>query len=511
MWNIFIFQNAHFAISLFAALVCFAIFWLYLDAWWERKPAVALPKIIGWLVLALSLAGLATTVEEIAGFKSFLAAGFWVQGLEIARWVGYLLIAGSVLEPLPVKPKKSQKAFVLGSVAWGKFFLPITAVVAAWVYLRRATVGLENHLKPVALGLFIWAVSELVGLAILFRDTTNIDIYNMVASFGLLWLVQYGLLLIGSLVLGKWVFGYLLKRIQTQLFMIFTVVILTVFLVTTVAFTGLLLKNIQDEALVSLKTNAAVLAYGLNSLQNATSSDAQVLAQNTQIQMALQDGDKSILTTASEEVLLAKRLSSLVITDATGVVLVRGENRDRRGDSLSDDRLVKRAILGESVASVVTHNSVLADAIAARSAVPVKLSTGEVVGVVVAEVVVNDAFMDGLKRATGLEASVYVDDKLSASSLVLSDGKTRPIGTALPVGAGGSVNLLNTPYFAAELEVLDVDQVKVGTLWVGRPQVGVFAAAARSVELTFLIAVAMMAIAIVPAGLISRYITNQIQ
>jgi len=154
---------------------------------------------------------------------------------------------------------------------------------------------------------------------------------------------------------------------------------------------------------------------------------------------------------------------------------------------------------------VVTQGSVLADTLAARSAIPVVSNSGEVVGIVVTQIAVDDAFMDGLQKATGLAASVYVDNKLSATSLLQADGESRPIGTILAEEG----KFLNTPYFAALLPVLDMDGVEIAKLWVGRPQMSVFAAAARSVELTFLISVALMVLAIVPAGIISRYLANQ--
>jgi hypothetical protein len=69
---------------------------------------------------------------------------------------------------------------------------------------------------------------------------------------------------------------------------------------------------------------------------------------------------------------------------------------------------------------------------------------------------------------------------------------------------------LNTSYFAVYSPLKDVDGSVVGMLLVGRPGASIFATASRSIEMTFLVAVGLIALSIFPSFWIARYIANQL-
>ena len=108
---------------------------------------------------------------------------------------------------------------------------------------------MERHLKPVSLGFFILGLAELLGVSIGFRDTANVALANLVAPFRPLWITERVILLIAIYIFGRWVWGYLLKRFETQLFMIFTTATLAIFLITTVAFSLASLANVPTSEL----------------------------------------------------------------------------------------------------------------------------------------------------------------------------------------------------------------------------------------------------------------------
>ncbi|KKU28615.1 MAG: hypothetical protein UX42_C0011G0003 [Microgenomates group bacterium GW2011_GWC1_46_20] len=206
--------------------------------------------------------------------------------------------------------------------------------------------------------------------------------------------------------------------------------------------------------------------------------------------------------------MLGKSLSFLVVTDSDGRVLARGEDRERIGDSLSDDALVRRALNGQEVASVAVKDGVLVPEVSVRAVVPIKQDK-EVIGVVLAGTVIDNAFVDGIKAATGLEAAVYGDDVLAATTQVSADGKSRWVGTknqesgvrsqVLEKGENysGSQNVLNTPYFVSYMPLKDMDGATL-------------AAAAKSIELTFLTTAILIVVAVGPAYVISRFMANQL-
>ncbi|MBI5044634.1 MAG: cache domain-containing protein [Candidatus Levybacteria bacterium] len=531
MWLQFFLENFHFAINLAAALIFFAVFWLYFDAWSERRRLKEVARWLGFLFLAISFVISAIHIESTILTSPILSEKLSLTLLGFVRILGYFfLIISLVIEPLLPKPhtrtKKTDSVVLPLTLFSGVFsvqlFFPILAVVTGFLYLRRSTVGLEDHIKPVSLSFFILSISELLSATTLFQNTSNAALFNLVAPFGIVWVVQHLVLLAVTIVLGKWAFGYLLKRFQSQLFILFSSCILVIFLLTTVSFTALLVKQLENDTLSHLTSDVKVLGLVVESKKGEVTSDAQAFAQNEQVIQLVNDRSLSQLFEISESYLLAKKESFLVITDANGQVLVRGEDKEHSKDSLSDDSLIKKALLGELAASIISKDGVISPQISIRGAAPIK-SDGGVIGAVMTGVSVDDAFVDNMKKTTGLEASMYGGNHISATTLLAADGKTRLTGiaeenksvkaTVLDKGEALStgVSFANVSYFASYFPLKDIDDNPVGMLFVGSRQVGVLAAAAKSIELTFIIAAFLLVFSIVPALLVSKYIARQLE
>ncbi len=534
----FLLVNIHFVLSLLAALVMFSVTWLYFDAWVNSKNSKELYKILGFVLLSISFVVQSTIIEQTLLKHSLLGSETSNILKAFFRVSGYLiLIIGQVvvpLQPLPEYRKKKSKRIkktstaalmipLLGitAVQFSSFLFPLMAMLTAFLYLRRSTIGLEHHLKTIALSFFILSFSELIGLAYLFRDTDNITISNIVAPFGLLWILERVLLAGAIFVLGRWAWSYLFKRLETQLFMIFTTSVLCIFLLTTIFFTFASLNNLREDILESLKTDVGVLSYTIGSKKAEVLSDAQLVAQNSETVLAILETDRVKLKNLTVPILLAKRQVSLVIVSDSGAVLMRAEEPERIGDSLSDDPLVKRALAGDEVTSVVTKEGVMAPVVSVRAAVPV-LSEGGAIGVVMLGTDIDHAFVDGVKETTGLDASVYADNIRSATTFIAPDGKSRWVGIKEETEKikkqvlvdnetyTGSTNLLNVPYFAAYAPITNIDNNPIGMLFVGRPEVSILQTAGRSIELTFITTAVLLVLSVVPAYFVSKYIVEQI-
>lgn len=531
MWYQFILENLHFAVSLAAGMVFFAVFWLYFDAWLGRKTLKETVRVIGFILLSLSFVISATHIESTI-ISSPLISGIYEIAFFVTRFFGYVFVIASLfLDPLMAKPhhEKSKMNLVLpigiGSISLlsiSMFTYPVLASLAGFLYLKRSTVGLEDHLKPVAFTFFALSLSELLSLGFMLQNTNNSAIYSIVAPFGPLWILQHVVLIISFLILQKWVMGYLLKRFQSQLFMVFVGMIVSIFLITTIAFTTLLLRNLETDALNHLTTDVNILHYSIDSKKAEALSDAQVVAQNSDVVKAITDGDKKSLKAIASSILISKKQSILTVVSKEGVVLARGDDPDKTGDSLSGDPLVKRATTGEEVSTTLTRDGVVAPTVSIRSAVPIK-SGNEIIGAVMIGTDIDNAFVDGVKTATNLDASIYADNIRSATTFVSPDGKSRWIGvkeentqiknTVISQGKlfVGQVNILNTPYLAAFSPMKDIDNITVGMLFVGRQQSEILTAAGKSIELTFLVATVLLVLSIFPAYFVSRYISEQIK
>ncbi len=534
MWYQFYLENIHFALNLFAALVFFAVSYLYFDAWMGRRSGKELLKALGFLLLSLSFVVYASLLETTLLPQTLFHGRVTEMLGAIIHLAGFVLIIISLLkdrlEPRPQTQGLTRENYTLPVFGFGfipqvfslTILAPFLALVTAFLYLRRAFWGLEHHLRFIALSFLALTVYEILSLATLLRSSGNVDLYNLVSAFGPIWVAQHLVLLAATLILGKWVFAYLLKQLQTQLMMIFSAAVLVIFLITTVTFTALLVNNLKQETLKQLETNTKVLDLVMQSRREQNLSDAQVLAQDTEIKKAISSKSTKVLSDSSQNFLTAKKLSSVVIVDENGQVLFRGEDPERIGDSLSGDSLVKRALLGQSSSSVVIHQGVVAPQLQIVSAVPIILDRKKNLGAVLVATAVGNEFIDNIKRVSGLEASIYGQDSLAASTLTLADNKTRAIGTKFsdPKIAGqvlkqgkpylGEAQILNRSYFISLLPLRDINNDSVGMLAVGELQTGTLVAAGKSIELTFIVAALLLMLSILPAAVISRQIAYQL-
>lgn len=529
MWFDFFLENAHFAVNIGAAGIFFAIFWLYADAWMTRKTARELLKLAGFFLLVVSFIIHATRVESAIISSALL--GMYANDLvaQMIKLLGYLLlILALALEPLQDRPTHrtvNLNLLVLSAPGFiaNATVAPILAAIVGLLYMRRATTGLEYHTRRVAIAFFLLSLYELTGLPIiLLADTTNSDVYPLVAPFGVLWIVHHLILCAAMFLLASWVFSYLLKRFQTQLFIFFTTAVLGIFLITTVTFTGLLVSNLEKETLRQLETDARVLQLALDRTKSQVISDTESFAQNPSVLQAIPAVSRKPLSDLAENFLLSKKQSTLVIVNETGRVITRGEDRERIGEALGQNPLIKQALAGESTASLITKEGIVASDMFIYAASPIKSGT-TLLGAVLMGVSVDSAFVDGIKDATGLESSIYAGDQISATTLAAADGISRLVGIKehhAPVLSQvlkdaapytGSVTLLSRPYLAAYLPLVDNDRVPIGMIFVGKPQAGVIQTAARSIEVTFIVTAVLIALSIVPSFLISKSLAGQVR
>lgn len=535
-------QNIHFAINLFAALVFFAGFWLYFDAWTTERKFKVLVRWLGFLMVALAYLVQSTIIEQSVLGNSSLAniSGNLSAILFSLGFAGIIL--GQLIDPLQKEPEATgltaeefadmrssptpQKLSAVGAAGLVNplhWLPPIGALAVCGLYWRRATTGLERHLKPVAIAFALLYVSQMLGLASLWRGTDNPTLSKLVAAFGPLWIAQLVFLLAGSLVLGRWVWKYLTRRFMSQLFIIFTSVTLTIFLLTTVSFTFLLVNNVQKSSLDNLGTAASVLNYAIGSKQSETLADIESVAENPNVVSAVIAKDHNSLNSLTSSYLHDKKQSSLIITSAFGQVLLRADNPNRWGDSISSDTSIRRALIGQSVAGVSSQDGVLAPLIYIKAVVPIRDSTNnQIVGAVEGSLVLDNAFVDGIKQATGLDSSIYAGNVSSATTFTDPDGMTRWIGvkqtdsvvqtTVLKRGQTfkGALGIQNRQYLAVYEPLKDINNNIIGMLFIGQPQVAILQAAGHSVELTFVITACLLVLAILPAYLISKYLARQL-
>ena len=536
----FLFVNAHFTLNLLTALVCFAVAWLYFDAWLGRKDIKEGTKSLGFALLSVTFVLHSISVES-SYLSSTIGTLPFISGLShFFKIAGYIiLLLGQAIDPLQPLPSyrgsksgfgvvnqksKAKQILILGSIPLSAslpFAFPFLSATTAFLYIRRATMGLEFHLRTIGYSFFLLTVSEVFGLAELFRGSSNITVENIVSPFGPLWMIEHLMLILFVVLLGRWVWYYLAKRLETQLFMIFNIVVLSVFLITAVFFTSVSFSNLRTGILESLKTNAAVLQFALDGKKAEVLSNAEVLAQSNDIATALLDKDRDALIDISAKAVISKNQDILVVVDDRGAIIARADDPEKAGGSLSNDPLVKKSLEGESASAIVTRDGVLAPTVSVRASVPIH-SGDEIIGAVMSGSTIDNAFIDGLKNATGLDASIYANNIRSATTFVAPDGKSRWVGIQEETFEikdkvltnsetyMGSVSILNVPYLSAFTPLIGPEDRPIGMLFVGIPEIFTLEAAGNLIEKTFLVTVILLVISVIPTYFVSKYIIGQI-
>lgn len=525
----------HFAISLCASLVMFAVAWLNFDAWTNRKRLHSLLIFLGFLFLSFSFLVSAANVEQLNTLSHHVSRLELIS--QAIRFVGIILIiVAQIISPLQKVPvhqqqnatqpsdKKLPTLFAGASIKQGLlgFGTTLASLLAGLLYWRRAHKGMERHLKPVAFGFFALTAYQVLLLAHTFRSTDNIIVYNLVAPFGPVWILEQAVLLLAAAIFGKWVWKYLTKRFTSQLFMIFVAGIVTVFVIITLLFTALLLRNIQTNTLNSLKVTANVLSYALESKRADTRATAKSIANEPSYVSAIAKKDHNQLKQLSKDFLANEKQSTLIITDEDGQVLLRAEDVDRWGDSISSDALLRRALIGEIQSSVSSVQSVIAPTVLIKSTVPVRDSSNAIIGTITSGVALDNSFVDGIKKTTGLGASIYSGNIRSATTTLSADAKSRWVGVkeetpkvnnvVLRDGQtyAGSLSILNTDYLAVYAPLRDVDNEVIGMVVIGQPSIQILQTANNSIQKTFILTVCLLLLSIIPAYTVSRYIERQI-
>ncbi len=532
----FLGQTAHFALHLLAAVVFLAVGSLYFDAWIARRTATGWLKWLGFFTLFLAFLIQATVVELPA--DSF---GSWLTTLQTAaptlRLLGYVAIVLAMLgEPLqrrprteglvrPISSKRSSPPLaVFGWPLALAVTLPVGSGLMALLTWRRTIWGLERHLKTLAWGFTYLALADVLdALSTLGRKDDTPFVHIFTAAFGPLWWLELIVLTAAVWCLGRWVWRYLLRRFVSQLFIVFTTAILVTFLVATTSFTFLLLRNIKDASLANLAIAANVLEYALVGKQAQTATVSESIGRDPVVVAALAAGDRDRLIAESQTWLTTNRVTSIILTAQAGQVMLRVEDPERRGESLSDVSLVKRALVGTAASSVASLPGPVAPSLTIQSASPVRQPDGSIIGSVIVGAAIDNAFVDGIQRATGLNVAVYGGNIRSATTLTAGSPTDRLIGITeddprvkeqvLRQGQRfqGELAVANTTFLSVYAPILDVDAVVVGMLYLGQPLVNVLATANRSLEITFIMAVVLTLVALAPAAALARYLAYQVR
>ena len=243
----------------------------------------------------------------------------------------------------------------------------------------------------------------------------------------------------------------------------------------------------------------------------------QYVMQAPDIRSALGARDMDKLRQLAKEYLAQFQLDAVTVTDAQGIAIARGHS-DRTGDNLGNRPTIQAALKGESKVGLLLEPTAVVP-ISIRCDAPVKVGNALAGVISLGLSVSSEAYVDNLKKITGMEFTLLQGDTRIMTTLKTPDGK-RAVGTKLQAAdilekvlkRGESVirrlDILGTPHNVAYWPVRDMQGAIIG-MWCIGMNLGKQAAAEKEIALLAVggataVALVLVLLAVVVGGKIAR-------
>ena len=496
----FILNNLHFAIEVLGALAFIVVAWLALDAYFLRRDFLTASRFAGFAFLA------AWQIIHAFNINSDPLTYFGV----ILYILGLVLVLLNLILERPVGRPKFEAILILPAISVAMFY---NGIAASLLYLAITFMAYQQYKhelkKSLRAFLASFSLLSLGAVASIFYGTD---------SLGILWIMGHLFEIAGFGALILWVWQYLQLRIKEEMVLIFASAALMISIVVTMAFSIILVSQIEEATRANLLTNAKVLDLYISRLKEEALAKTRFVAETSEMENLLTKRDFRRLNVLAEKYLEDEKLEFLILLDKNGEVILRAHALSQREDNLSGEAAVKAALAGENF---VTIESSPAEKFSIRAASPLR-SKNRVVGAVVAGFFLDNALVDNIKRVTGLEMSILEGNAVVSTTLLGPDGRTRGLGVKITdlaiisnvLGKGEALTLrteiLSRPALASYLPLKNADGKIVGMVSSVKPQQEILALANATNRLTLVTVVILMLILAFPIYLLTKRLTEDI-
>lgn len=498
----FWFNNFHFALEFFGAVVFFILSWLSFDAFLVKKEFKIFSRGLGFLFFAAW--EIMNSLNLNLDFYWIVVSFFYIAGL-------FFILLNLWMEKPPPRPVFQAVIFLpaIPVILWGTHVIATIFLVFITILAAKRFKGEgQKLLKSFAVAFAFLTPASF--LAVLTAKTGQQD------SF---WAAEHILKLAAFFFLAYWGWQYLKLRLKEEMILIFIGMALVISIIVTFTFSAILLKNMENEAELNLVSNVKVLEYTFSRMKNEALATAQFLAENEKIKNPLLKKDFSALEKATGNLMVEKNMDFLTIADKEGEVILRAHSLTAKGDNIKKEEAGAKAFGGASYATI---EPTATEGMSIRAASPIYDSENKIAGVIITGFIIDNAFVDKIKKNTGLEASIYSHDALSATTIAGADEKTRNIGAkqtdpiivkeVLEKGKGLTqrTTIFSRPYLASYLPLKNAEGKIIGMLESSRLQTELFETAAGANRLTLLITIIITLIILMPVYFLSKKITEEI-
>ena len=407
---------------------------------------------------------------------------------------------------------------------WLFLFAFLTALLL-WLHYTK---GIQSEWRFFAIGYFFLAGGLGVAMvASFFAESTNVLIAHLVAPYQTLWIIEHLLKLIGAVCLGAWAWGFIRFRVFPQIFSSFVAISFILFVATALFYTGFLLSRAQEQATHDLKANIKTFDFALRKVKESAILAARITAVNPNIREAIKRNNREALHTNLNTLMFENETDFMLALNTGGQVLARAEDKERFGDSLANDPVVWRALDGKASVTASVEEGIAIPQMSIKAASPVIDTTetgeAEIIGAVITGYRLDLAFVDGVKKITDLEITIFANDTSAATTftspetnlplLGIKETNQTILNTVLKKGDiyTGTALVLNNPFLTDYVPLREIEETPVGMLFTGRSQASLLALTGETMRRTFTLSILFMIFSLFPLWWLARFIAHNQQ
>lgn len=233
---------------------------------------------------------------------------------------------------------------------------------------------------------------------------------------------------------------------------------------------------IEDELNKGIVRMQQVISSANETTAQKFLQSADLIAEDDDFAKAVAEKNTDVAVKLGSVLMKKAGSDFMTITDEKGIVIGRGHSK-KNGDSVTNQETVVIALTGKPAVAVVAGTEV---PFTIRASFPV-MHDGKIVGSVsIGTSLVTPAYLDWLKKLSGVNVTIFKGDTRVMTTITLQDGK-RAIGTKLQspeilkavLERGETVyshnNILGIDYNSAYWPVKDANDKIVGMWFVGMP------------------------------------------
>ena len=229
-------------------------------------------------------------------------------------------------------------------------------------------------------------------------------------------------------------------------------------------FSGYANESVMEDTQIALRG----LADEIEARKQDSLAKGALIARYPGLAVAIAANDTNAVLALTTPLVKEGKLDFLTVTDARGTVVARVHEPAQKGDSVLNQANVAAALKGTAAAYVESGTVVK---LSARAGVPVRDTTGSVVGVVSGGYQLDKTeFIDRIKQMFNADATIFLGD-VRAMTTIVNQGQ-RAVGTKLDpaitkivLSEGktfqGQATILGQPYLTAYMPLAEIGRAHV--------------------------------------------------